>query len=384
MASQNPSVVNGPRVVHTSEARRTLPVQSYKNDGQSIVFDLPLDTAIKRANIRCYGYFSVTYASGSPIADSAGFSGRLLARCDVVAAGGDTVKSIDPYMMQKQQLLLNTIMPRRAYATSASQPTSLRAQTDSSSGAPFVYPATAQFVVINEAFTLYFEHPWIYNAQGGRQTLLYTRGMNSCQLVLQVGAVANLQRAETSPVAVTYGSVSLSFEVQLIENPWVVEDPKDPFLYFREITKHAFFSGETRNGIVDVKTGGMITGFHFLVRNGDVNKSLSDIALTRMRLKANTSNTIADVTFLGQQEENISRYGVDSKLSSGVHSLSGYCYLGLMSNGAVQTALDSSRYSTLVLDMDTASGSVGTDQATYTNSVDVEIMTQDLIRPAGK
>lgn len=369
---------------HKAETRRTLPLQQYTADGRPIVFDIPLDTAIKRADCRVYGAFEVTYASGSPVADNAGFAGRILSRIDVVANGGDTVKSVDPYVMRLQQLLLNGIAPSRSNATSASAPTSYLGQNEVKSGAAFAYPPTTNYVVINEAFSIHFEHPWAHKS-GGRSTLLYTKTMASCQMIMQVGALSNLQNyAGGSPVSITYSNTNLFFEVQLIENQWVNEDPKAPFYYFRELTKHAYFSGQTADGLIDLNRGGLLTGIHFLVRNGDANKSLSDIAVTRIRLKANSSVLLADSTFLGLQESIKGRYGVDAAKSSGNHALQGYAFLNLMTGGFIESGLDTSMLQQLQLDVDTASSAASVDPASYTNPVDLEIMTQDVIRPSGK
>lgn len=347
--------------------------------GRTEQLDVPLDTTIKRFHFRLSGYWANTYASGSPVADDAGFSGRIMDRVELVVDGNETIKSVNPYMLQKQQQLLWGIMGERAYTKDiVGVPTTLIGGTETASGAPFVYSATTKYTIINESFVMYCEHVHAYE-DGRRQTLLHTKGLSSAVLKFSFNGLDNLQRAESSPVSMTFGSdTSLTWVVSIVENKAIVEDEAEPFLYFREIQKQWNTKSAGAGQIERVQKGGWLTGIHFLVRDGDANKSLSDTALKSLKLIADGDRHLAAYKFIGLQAENRARYGIQAARASGKTSMQGYAYLNLMEGGSIFSGVPTPSLQSLDLEFETAASS-GTDAATYTNPVTVDIMTQDVV-----
>ena len=378
--------VNSPDV--KSEIRRTLSLVQYDGTAGVKSVDVPRDSVFKRFQVRMNLSFIVTYASGSPISSPDGVMNKILPRIDIVANGQDTIKSVEPYFMRMQGFLLSTQMPERAYSTSASAFTTALAQTESLYGQPFAYPATTQYVLVNESIYIYMECPWAYGA-GRESTMWNTKRLSTAEMRFTFSDATAVQRAESSAVSVAYTSVSGSFEIMTVEAQHV--DANMQFNYFKETTRAIQFSSETRDFAIELNRGAFLTGLHFLVRNGDANKSLSDIAIKNLRLLLNGTRILQNVNSLAAlQQENRQRYGVyapKGTASAGItHSLQGYGFMNLLLNGELGTSLDTrleNGVSQLFLQA-TSAASSGTDAATYTNPVELRILTQEIVSSSVK
>lgn len=371
-------------LIQSERRRRLQPVSFVENQVKTL--DIPRDTVIKRIEFRMNGYLSMTYSSGSPVADFAGGASRLCPRLDIIIDGNRTVKSVDIYMLEKEQLLWSGILGERAYTDTgaATTPTTKLAGTEASLGAPFVYPTSTYYIVLNESWSIYFEMPWA-DYFGREATLLNVKGVSSAEIRYNFAAASNLQRYESSPVSVTYGGISLDFVATLIEAADVPREAQ--FFDYKQSVKRVQFSSESRDSLVDLPKGNMLANVAFLVRNGDANKLLSDKALLDIKLLLNGTQLIQSTTFLELQQSNRMRYGVDAKKTSGNHALMGYAFMNLIKNGDIRTALDtrvSAGVDQVQLQLTTAASS-GTDAATYTNPVEISIQTGEVVgMPSGQ
>lgn len=365
-----------PQTISAEKRRRLSPV-SYSTSNLYQTLDLPKDTSVKYIDLRCVGVFQVTYATGAPVADSGGFMARLCNRLDVQVDGSDYVKSIDLYMQSKFNLLESAIQPERAYSSSAGAPTTRVAGTESASGAPFVYPATTQYVLVNESVKIHMEC-WPAYSLGKEGTVLNLRGRSSALMAFNFTDISNLQRAEAAPVSITYGSVDVQFVPTLLEAPEI--PATENFPYFKESVRRYTYNGEQRDTLIDLPRGNLLTGIGFLVRNGDANKSLSDIALTDIGLRINGSQILQQTKFLELQQGNRSRYGISAPKTGGVHSLLGFAHMNLLKNGDIRSAVNTTQQAgvdQIQLQISTAA-SAGNDAATYTNPVEVSVWTQEI------
>lgn len=362
-----------------SEQRRSLPVVTYTGKAGLVSLDLPKDTCIKRIEIRLKGQHDVTYASGSPIGAPQGFMGRWLSGgISVVANGSRYVKAVDPYLLRCEQHIITGFSPERSYSSSASAPTTFIGQTEMPFGAAEVIPATTQFVVANETVTIFFENQFAYNF-GAQASLFNTRGLSSCVMNFNFTDISNIQRDETSPVAVTYGNINLSLSVVLVESPDVDTDAR--FLDYKQTFKRVQFSSQTSAGAIDLPRGNLLCGLSILVNDGDANKTLSDKALTLIELRANGSRVLQASSFLDLQQSYRASKGVyapkGTASASVTHALQGFAFMNLLKNGDIRTALDSKSFDQLQL-LCTTAASTGVDAATYTNPVTVTVQTHEL------
>lgn len=370
-AAQQP----GAGVIACETRRRLQPVPFTANAVR--VLDLPRDTVLKRMSVRLSGSFSVTYASGSPVFNARGMMALLCPRFDIVIDGQRVVKSIDFYMQQ----LLNTIYtgdrPRRAYATSASAFTTLLAATEWESGT-VAYPATTQFVLINEVATVYFEN--VFAPDFGKEaTLLNIKQVSSAEARFNFGAIDSLQRDETSPVAVTYGSIDLNYQVTLIESRDIPADAQ--FLDFKETIARETFTGEVRARLVDLPRGNALAGVAMLARDGDANRSLRDRAFRDLQLLINGQQIIQSTTFDELQDDNEGYNGCRDVRASSRHTLEGFSFMRLIKNGDIRTALNTAIQAGVdqVQLSVTSAPSSGVDAATYTNPVELTVWRQEIV-----
>lgn len=79
--------------VYAGDVRRALPQVTYASN-QVVSLDIPRDSVFKRFSIRLVASFSVTYASGSPIASPLSAFDRLVTRTDITANGERVIKSV--------------------------------------------------------------------------------------------------------------------------------------------------------------------------------------------------------------------------------------------------------------------------------------------------
>lgn len=360
-----------------TEFGRTLPSVAWAANQPASV-KLPIDAALKRLNIRLNGSFSVTYASGSPVFDVYGIFNQLVPTVQVVLDGKDVIKSLSPFQAQQLQYLLMGQLGEQRYATSASGFTTRIATTD---GRPGAYPATTQFVLDNEQIVLFFEDLWAYG-YGDDVTILNLKRTVNPELRFQFASYAGMQDPNSSAVSVTYAAdQALSLDITTVEAQDV--DAKTVFPIFKEYSLSKSYSAAQTGTAIDLNTGNALQGILFVVRNGDTTKTLSNAALTRIQLRLNGTRVIRDTTFLHLQAENRSRRAIYAPTASSITRLDGTCYLQCMKNGDIRNTIDLSReagiYQAQVL-VDTAASS-GTDSATYTKNVDVNLVVQELIIP---
>lgn len=381
-ASQVPAQAGG---IITSQFRRKQPQVSYRSNSVVSV-DVPRDDVVKRAILKINGSFSVTYAAGAPVFGGMSFFSRLVNRIDVVQNGQDTIKSLDPHMLRMQNLLVSGQSPERAYSTSAAAFTTREALTEAEFGGP-AYPATTQFVLISEMLTIYFEHPFCYEA-GKSVSLWNTKGLSSAEIRFAFAAQTNLIEDGNAAVVTYADDLSTLIDVEFMSAPSIPRE--QDFMLYKQSVRRVQISAQVRDQAIELPRGNLLTGIHLLVRNGDANRRLSDIAVTDISLMVNSQRLIQKSTFKNIQQENRISYGVRDlrgTASAGVtHALQGYAYMGLLRDGDVRTALDtriSNNVDLLQLMVSTAA-STGTDSATYTNPVEVSIMTDELSPPVSR
>ena len=371
---QNPNIIQ-------SETSRQLPDMSTTGGSGSTQVDIPKDTVIKRLNIRVVAYTVTTYASGSPIGHSEGI-GRLLARVEVVAEGSRTIKSVYSYHQRMINFLVRGDLPERAYLENGSN--TRLATKESENGAAFVYGSTTQNLLLNESFDICFENPWAYSENDKMASLFNTKGLSSAILKATWNDISNIQRDESSPVSITYSSSDVSLKSSIIEAQSIPAEQQ--FFDHKESFATETFSGQTTRRQIKLSTGNLFCGIAFLVRNGDANKLLSDVALTDIELRINGQRVLAQTNMLQLQQRMRARLGLRAPKTTGAHNLKGFAYLNLLNGGQIASALNTAKSAgvdTLDLYVSTASSS-GNDAATYTNPVELAYQTVELAAPPAR
>ncbi len=349
-----------------------------------VTLDVPRDDVFKRINLRLTGSQSVTFASGSPVIGGLGVFPRLCNRIDVVQNGQDTIKSLDLYLLRMQNLIVNGELPERAVTKQAGAFTATRlAQTEMEFGGTS-YQATTGFMLFNESMSIFFEYPYAYEV-GKNVSLWNTKGLSSAEIRFAFGDVSSLQEDGVGATVTYADDLAFAIDVELVSAPSIPRE--QDFMLYKQTVRRVQFSAEARDYQIDLPRGNLITGIHILVRNGDTNKRLSDIALKDISLIVNGQRIIQRTTFLTLQQSMRSRWGIRSPkgtAANGItHNVQGYAYMHLVRDGDVRSALDTSLKAgvdQVQLALTTAPAS-GVDSATYTNPVEVSLMVDELSQP---
>jgi hypothetical protein len=373
----NPSAYNPALGYLNAESRRTLSSPKFGTAPDKV--DLPKDTVIKRIALKLIAVFKVTYASGSPVLAQQGVFHSICSAIEVNIGGNRVVKYIDPHIQRLYNLLLSGQAPRRAYATSAGAPTTTRADTEWPLG-EVSYPATTQFVLVNEMIEMNFENPWGY---GGSRDVseLDIRDVSSAELRFYWKDIRNVQQFGGG-VDVTYDDVSIQVIPQLIENR-ARPRPKngDTQVDYIETSTVKTYTGPARSQQFDLQTGNFLMGLGIYVQNGDANETPSENLLRQMTLKVNSNTAIqGPLSMADLQDENKIRFGITDNLNSGEHQMQGFAHMNLLRNGDWNTSINTSRAGgtdSIKLEFDTPANS-GTDPADYTNPLQVLVHTHEM------
>jgi hypothetical protein len=378
--SQAPAIdVQG--LVASQFNRRLSQVSFRANSVQTL--DIPRDDVIKRINLRLTGSQSVTFASGSPVIGGFGIFPGICSRIDVVQNGQDTIKSLDLQLLRMMNLVATGEVPERAITKQAGAFSTRLAQTELEFGGS-AYQATTGFMLFNEALTIYFEYPFAYEV-GKNVSLWNTKGLSSAELRFAFNTMDGMQEYGVGATVTYADDLVPAIDVELVTAPSIPRD--QDFMLYKQTVRRYSFSAESRDYLVDLPRGNKITGLHIMVRNGDTNKRLSDIALKDIQLLINGQRIIQRTTFLTMQQAVRQRFGLRSvkgTAAQGIsHNMQGYAYLHLVRDGDVRSALDTSiaaGVDQVQLALTTAPSS-GTDAATYTNGVEVSILVDELCEP---
>lgn len=360
-----------------SEQRRKLPTVKYV-PGSTVSVKIPTDTAIKRMIVRLVGSTQCTY-TGSPVASPQGYLGRLCNRVSIVANGRDTIKNLNPYMSRCLQLLNKGVAGNRSFSLSASAPTSLIAGTERVQGPAFDYPATTEYLVLNETMEINFEHPLAYG-QGKQASIFYTKNLSSAEMTFDFAPIERLQQ-DGGAVSVAYANANFDLEITIIESQSVEEDPKNKFLLFKEVHSVQPIGGQVSDLSFKLTRGNNLTGLSFLALNGDSNQSLSDAVIKNLKVLFNSREPVQECSWRGLQDDNRMRYGVDAWKTSGNHPQKGFAHMNFMQYGLAATGLPTQAFNELELRIDSAA-STGVDAATYTVPAQLMVVTHELVQKA--
>jgi hypothetical protein len=368
-----------------SQFKRQLPQQTWVSGGSSSVA-VPVDDVYKRAFFRINGSFSVTYASGSPVIGGLGIFPKLVTNIVIQQNGQDTLKNVDPYFMRMFDFLVNGELPRRSLTKQAGVFSTRIPLTELENGGS-AFQATTGYMLVEECISVYFEHPLAYE-HGKAASLWNCRGLASAQIVLQYGQYSNLD--ESNAGTITFAAdLPITIDIELESAPAVSR--KQDFLIFKQTSQTASYSGQQTGALIALPRGNLLTGVHMLVREGDANgRRLADHVVTDIEVVLNGQRSIKKTTFRNAQEEMKIAFGlrdIRGTAAQGItHNLQGYCYLGFIRDGVVNTALDTSLQAGVdSVNLKVSTGpSSGTDAVTYTNSILISVMTDELAPPVSR
>lgn len=369
----------------TSQFRRKMPQVSYRSNSVVSV-DVPRDDVFKRCFIKMNGSVQVTYAAGAPVLGGMSLISRLVNRIDVVQNGQDTIKSMDPHMIRMQNLLVSGQSPDRSITKQAGAFSTRETTTELEFGGT-AYQATTGYMLLSESICIYFEHPFCYEA-GKSVSLWNTKGLSSAEIRFAFAAQTTLNEDGNTAVVTYVDDLATLFDVELISAPSVPRE--QDFMLYKQSVRRVTFSAQGRDVLVELPRGNLLTGIHLVARDGDTNRRLSDNVITDIALLINGQRLIQKTSFKNLQLENRMQYGVrDLKGTAAqgiIHAMQGYAYMGLIRDGDVRTALDSrvqNNVDLLQLSVSTAA-STGVDPATYTNGVELSVMTDELSPPVSR
>lgn len=373
-----------------AESRRSLEAASHSTSPTTV--KIPRDTVIKRMYLELYATFDVTYAAGSPTFSELGVFERICSNIEININGNRIVKSVRPHLARMHDAMWSGSVPRRSYETSASAFTKTRAGREWFAGS-MAYPATTQFVLVNEGFHLHFELP-----QAGENkyaTELDVRDVSSADVRFNWVALTNIQK-DGAGATVTYANNTVNVQPQIIENRARPRPAPNQLLFdYVETSVSRQYSGQANGQQIDLQTGNYLAGVGILCLNGGSDRLPADNLLKNCTLKINGSNSVqGPVDFKQLQDSSLGRAGAFSPLGgNGYHAAyaatagaqvgQGFAYMNLIRNGDWSTAVNTSRASgvdSVKLEFDVPSSS-GTDAATFTtNNLEVTAHTHE-VRP---
>lgn len=387
-----PSVVNPTAGWLNSAAMRSIDTAIFSGTSGRQGIKLPTDTVIKRMYCELFLIATVTYPSGSPLTTWSVF-GSMVPNVEFNIGGNRVIKSVNPNIMRMHNILLNADLPRRSWGDTAGAPTSSRAPLEWMAG-QIAYPATTHYIQFNEHFEMNFENPWGY---GGSRYLTETdiRNVSSANLIFNWQPVSSIQDPGSTGT-VAYTNVSAQIVTRMYENR--ARPPLkagDPIFDYVETSNSPGFTGPGNNQqLPDLQDGLYLMGVGLYVQNGDTHLTPSENLLKNISLKVNSASALqGPASQLGMQDDNLARYGGDSKMGnsqisataatvvqSGLQALSGFSFMNLLRNGDWGTALNTSKasgVSSLRLQFDTPA-TTGVDAGTYTNPLTVTYHTHEI------
>lgn len=377
-----------------AEARRTIGAPIYGTGSSPSTVQVPRDTCLKKMVIKLVLSVDTTYASGSPLLSFQGVFASICPRVEVNVNGNRIIKSVNPHLARLNNMILAAGLPRRATTYSAAAATVTRASREWMAGS-IAFPATTEFLLVNEAFELNFENPWGY---GGSRFLseLDIRDVASADLTFYFAAITNLQAAASSPATVTYGTPVVNISTQIVENRARPRPQPGQVLFdYVETSFSRSYTGQANNQQIDLQTGNYLMGIGIYTNNGGATSPPADNLLQQISLQINGATAIqGPVSQADLLDANVSRYGVESPLGianyaatiasvASVQPLMGFSHMNLLRNGDWNTAINTSRQAgvdAIKLQFNTPASS-GTDAGTYTtNAMQVLVHTHE-IRP---
>lgn len=359
-----------------AENRRKLASASYAAN-TNVVVDIPRDTSVKRLILSLNGYFTVTFASGSPTLSPFGVFARICPNFYVVADGSRNIKVLDLFMQRCANAETYGSFPRRAYAKGASlQGVNSIPSTEWLAGA-IAYPSTTQDIVINEQVVIDFENPDAWQNKDISQ--LYTRNLQTCNMTFGFGSLDNVQTTGVG-ATVTYSNVSLTVVPTIIENREGTL-AQGAFDYNEFVIRRSYSSQQT-NAQILLSAGNKIVGIALMAQNGDTNLSLADQVLTDINLLTNGILPQQGTRFRDLSNDNKVRNGIaDDQYASSLRGLTGFARMNLLKNGDALSGLDtalSNGVSTVELQVSTGPSS-GLDSVTYTSPISISVLQQQMV-----
>lgn len=359
-----------------AETRRKLASASYAAN-TNVVVDIPRDTSVKRMILSLNGYFTVTFASGSPTLSPFGVFARICPNFYVVADGSRNIKVLDLFMQRCANAETYGSFPRRAYAKGASlQGVNSIPSTEWLAGA-IAYPSTTQDIVISEQVVIDFENPDAWQNKDISQ--LYTRNLQTCNMTFGFGSLDNAQTTGVG-ASVTYSNVSLTVVPTIIENREGTL-AQGAFDYNEFVIRRSYSSQQT-NAQILLNAGNKIVGIALMAQNGDTNLSLADQVLTDINLLTNGILPQQGTRFRDLSNDNKVRCGIaDDQYSSSLRGLTGFARMNLLKNGDALSGLDTALtngVSTVELQVSTGPSS-GLDAVTYTAPISISVLQQQMV-----
>lgn len=335
--------------------------------------DLPRDTILKSLLLRLNGAIQTTYASGSPVADAITTLDALIPRVDIIVNGSRTVKSVRPYIQEQLQLLSSIVLGERKASAGAAALSPANPTADGG----FVFGTTTQYTTVAETVRISFQDQ-LCRDSSKNYSLLNLKNVASAELRLTTAAGSKLQTANDA-TSVTYAYSNLIVDIYTIEAQHAPAAQK--FADLKQTTKEITFSAQVTEQVVEINRGNMLRGMAFLVRNGDAAKSLSNNAVSDIKLVVNGQQIIKASNFQQLQAEIRAKFGVSAAYSSNVSRIDGFAFMDLLQDGDPSTALDVSPAAgvdNVQLLVSTAASGSG---ATYTNPVSLTVETQEIVMP---
>jgi len=357
-----------------AESRRRLSPVSFSS-GQLRTLDLPRDTVVKRMEVSLEGSFIVNIASGSALFQDDWMS-KLCNRMDVVIDGQRTVKSLDFEIQRYLNNIYSGNYPRRRYGTAATL-TTLQGSTEWLYGT-VAYPATTEYFWIDEAVTVHFEMPLSYAYDQRMATLLNIKDVSSAEVRFSLANIENLLQFGNAASITSYTDVNLNFICTLIENRSVPREQQ--FFDFKETVKRTSYSAQVSGSLIELNRGNALAGVSMMVKNGNANKTLSDVAVTDIALLVNGQQIIQSTKYKDLQKSNQGRHGVNDLIASSNHVSQGHAFMNLIQSGRIDSSLNTSigqGVDQVQLQVSTAASS-GVDPATYTNGVEISLHQMEI------
>lgn len=363
-----------------AERQRVLQALTFA-ESQQLTRDLPRDTVLKSLQLRLSGSVVTTFASGTPVADARSTFDNLISRIDVTVNGSRVVKSVRPHMMRMQQLFTSQILGERRSSAGASAATGNFPTADQG----FVYGTTTQITTAAETIFVPFEMVYCEVGLGRESTWLNLKGAASAELKLTTSAFSSLLGfGNTAPVVYS----SSTFVIDVVTREAQDVPPTIAFSDWKQTLKNVQFSAETADSAVDLNKGNKLSGVMLFATSGEAGsattasgKLASNLAVTKINLKVNGQTDIKNTTFTQLQSENKMMYGPSAPMASNVSILDGVAHLNLIARKDITTALDCRQ--PMVDSVQLFLTTNNSTNVSYTNPVNVSIMTEEIVEPRG-
>lgn len=346
--------------------------------GNKVKKALPTDKVLSACLLRFSGSAVTTFASGTPLPKITGSFDSFISLVVIETASKGEVKAVRPHL----QRLMNNMYSKNptdrrssAGAAAVAQPTA---------DANFTFGSTTNVTSVVECIKIYFEMPLAASGRGKELTMLDLRKESSANIRIDCANINTgiLAVGNTAPIALTADTFQVEVLLECVDGV-----PQDfGFSTYREFHEDVPVSAETASLPITITKGNRIAGLGLFCTDGAAGGATSDTGnaptnylVQTMQLKKNSKTDEFRSTFKETQTAN-RQAGLVAPFASNRSAMDGFCFINLLKNQDLATALDASYTQLDSLKLFVKTGPAA--DVSYTNAANINIHTHEIIDPS--